>query len=231
MMGTMQVVFPVPPGTDLPEGKPYADACVSAMAAAHGAISRLPTQMLSPPETRLCLLAALLLPLREVTVPAKKKRVGLASHIVREELKLRTKDAELTAALHVASQQLLTVAAALGLGGLRLSVGAAEELAAQAVAGIGDATGGGGFPAHLCVAIGAFHHVLPPLPPSLPPSILLHPGNRCRLVQLASSAVRNQSPGHAAADDHKSVIAVISPSVGSVRIIAGLSLEKYLSSS
>ena len=76
------MVFPVPPGTELPEGKPYADECVVAMAAAHGAIARLPPQMLSPPETRLCLLAALLLPLREVTVPAKKKRVRLTSHIV-----------------------------------------------------------------------------------------------------------------------------------------------------
>ena len=76
------MVFPVPSGTELPEGKPYADECVVAMAAAHGAIARLPPQMLSPPETRLCLLAALLLPLREVTVPAKKKRVRLTSHIV-----------------------------------------------------------------------------------------------------------------------------------------------------
>ena len=125
--------------------------------------------------------------------------MGLASHIVREELKLRTKDAELTAALHTASQQLLTVAAALGLGGLRLSVGAAEQVAAQAVeaAGDADATGGGGFPAHHCVAIGALRH----LPASLP----LSPGNRRRLVQpqLPLCVEINRSPGHAAADHHK----------------------------
>jgi hypothetical protein len=77
-----QVVFPVPTTADLPAGTAYAHSCVAAMAAAHGAMARLPpTMMLSAPDTRLCLLAALLFPLREVTVPTKKKRVRSTSRL------------------------------------------------------------------------------------------------------------------------------------------------------
>jgi hypothetical protein len=73
---------------------------------------------------------------------------------------LATQDSDAMTSLHGASQQLLAVAAALGLGGLRLSAAAAERGAEAAEAVLeGDTVGGGGFPAHHCVAIGALRCV------------------------------------------------------------------------
>lgn len=52
-------------------------------------------------------MAALLLPLRQLTCPAGKKQQPLSSHIIREGIKWRNKDVDTTAALHEAAPELL----------------------------------------------------------------------------------------------------------------------------
>jgi hypothetical protein len=53
------------------------------------------------------LLAALLLPLRQLSCPAGKKRQPLSSYIIRESIKWRNKDLETTALLHEVAPELL----------------------------------------------------------------------------------------------------------------------------
>ena len=67
-------------------------------------------EALSPEEARLCLLAALLLPLAGCSCPgAKKRQVALTGHVVLESIKWRRKDAEAVASLHAAAPGLLRV--------------------------------------------------------------------------------------------------------------------------
>lgn len=76
-----------------------------------------PTQEpFSREERRLALLAALLLPLRAAQAPpARKKGAALpaSSHIVREAIKWRTRDAEAVAEVHGAALELLRLHARL----------------------------------------------------------------------------------------------------------------------
>ncbi|KAI3436201.1 hypothetical protein D9Q98_002255 [Chlorella vulgaris] len=59
---------------------------------------------------RRCLLAAVLLPVAGLQVPAAKgKRVSAAAHVVRESLKWRAKDGEAVDALHEAAPQLVAI--------------------------------------------------------------------------------------------------------------------------
>ena len=74
-------------------------------------------------ERRLTHLASLLLPLRRVTVPDKKGRQPLASHLVAHEIKWKAKDAEHTARLHQQAPELLRIARALQVIGHDLSTG------------------------------------------------------------------------------------------------------------
>ena len=67
----------------------------------------------SKEERRLTHLASLLLPLRRCTVPDKKGRQPLASHLVAHEIKWKAKDAEHTARLHQQAPELLRIARAL----------------------------------------------------------------------------------------------------------------------
>jgi hypothetical protein len=63
---------------------------------------------------RLCLLAALLLPLAGCSCQGgKKKQAAASAHIVLESIKWKRKDAEAVAALHAAAPGLLRVHRAL----------------------------------------------------------------------------------------------------------------------
>eukprot|EP00959_Pyramimonas_sp_CCMP1952_P126039 2635553-Pyramimonas_sp.AAC.1 len=112
-MRIFNVAFPVPKDSNLPEGSEYGPVCVSVMRGVDAALKQLPEGHLSAEDSRLILLAGLLLPLRNVQIKAKKKLVPVASHIVREELKMRTKDAELVLALHNAAAEFSSLAAEL----------------------------------------------------------------------------------------------------------------------
>lgn len=59
---------------------------------------------------RRCMLAAVLLPLADVQVPAAKgKRISAASHVVREALKWKAKDAEAVDVIHSTAPELIAV--------------------------------------------------------------------------------------------------------------------------
>jgi hypothetical protein len=68
----------------------------------------IPTQ-LSEEDRRLFLLAALLLPLRQLSYAFKNKQQPASSHIIRESLKWRVKEVEGVAALHAHAVDLAQV--------------------------------------------------------------------------------------------------------------------------
>jgi len=145
-MRIFDVVFRMPTGSNLAKGRPYGPVCVAVMQGVDAVLKELPDDFLTGEERRLCLLAGLLMPLQQVHVKSKKKVVPVAGHIVREELKMRTRDAELVVELHNAAMEF---------------AGIASELSAGAKAGNGPGglpssaeTGKGGYPAHLCVLTG-----------------------------------------------------------------------------
>jgi len=150
-MRIFNVAFPVPKDSNLPEGQPYGPVCVAVMRGVEAILKELPTDYFTPEERRMCLLAGLLLPLRTVQVKAKKKLIPISSHIVREELKMRTKDAELVVALHNAAAEFATLAGELQM--LR-SGDSNGDAAGSAVPPSPGETGKGGYPAHLCVLTG-----------------------------------------------------------------------------
>ncbi|KAF5829609.1 hypothetical protein DUNSADRAFT_15848 [Dunaliella salina] len=79
----------------------------------HGAPGRkdlVPAGQLDKEESRFLLLAALLLPLRNCVVPGPKNKPTPASAaIVRESIKWRTKDADMSVLLHETAQQFLDI--------------------------------------------------------------------------------------------------------------------------
>lgn len=73
---------------------------------------------LSADDKKLCLLAALLLPLRQCAIPGAKPKdsTSLPSYIVRESLKWKGKDAELVGTFHAQAPALLAVCKRLTTG-------------------------------------------------------------------------------------------------------------------
>jgi hypothetical protein len=88
------------------------------------------TRQLDKDDRRFLLLAALMLPLRGLAVPAAKgKSVPATAAIIRDSLKWRVKDIEMTAALHETAAELAVAHAV-----LRRGAGAAGEGQAAAAA-------------------------------------------------------------------------------------------------
>mmetsp|Transcript_22652 Transcript_22652/g.31600 ORF Transcript_22652/g.31600 Transcript_22652/m.31600 type:complete len:618 (-) Transcript_22652:148-2001(-) len=147
-MGIFEIVFQVPQGSTLPPGRHYAGPCVAAMKASHELIQELGPQFFTKQEVRMCLLASLLLPLQDCALTVKKKKVMVPGVIIKEEFKFNSKDADTVVALHSAARELVHVAAELGLEGVhpRPGVEPAQTRSEEA--------GGGGYPAHLCIATG-----------------------------------------------------------------------------
>ena len=104
-------------------GPDFGPPCLATMAAADALMRHPECQVhLGPEERRLCLLAALLVPLREVQVkPGKGKAAkqpgSLPAYLVREALKRRTKDGDAMVALHSEAAELLSIWKRLGGGG------------------------------------------------------------------------------------------------------------------
>jgi len=106
-------VFQPPPSSVGALGEDYGAPCVATMAAAASVERALPeAARLEAEARRLCLLAGLLLPLREIDVAAAggkaaKQARTMGAYIVRESLKRRTKDGDAVAALHKDAPTLL----------------------------------------------------------------------------------------------------------------------------
>lgn len=145
-MNIFNVAFPLPKECNLPEGRLYADTCVAAMHAVQETIMKLPADFLTPEESQLCLLSALLLPLQGIEVKSKKKMIPVAAQILRDELKMSVKQIDGVVALQSASREFIDVAAALQIGDVRPREGI-EALG-------NEEKGGGGYPAHLCIQAG-----------------------------------------------------------------------------
>lgn len=91
---------------------PLLSAAGSALlGSAHATLrSWAPKEGLGPEELRLTLLAAALMPLRGMALrTAKGKDISLASHVMRESLKYRAKDADAVDALHASAPRLAAV--------------------------------------------------------------------------------------------------------------------------
>eukprot|EP00193_Tetraselmis_chui_P001735 CAMPEP_0177751190 /NCGR_PEP_ID=MMETSP0491_2-20121128/238_1 /TAXON_ID=63592 /ORGANISM="Tetraselmis chuii, Strain PLY429" /LENGTH=476 /DNA_ID=CAMNT_0019266279 /DNA_START=316 /DNA_END=1742 /DNA_ORIENTATION=+ len=99
-------VFLPPPAFVHILGEDFGKPCIATMAAASSVLHQLPDKALLDGEAkRLCLLAALLLPLREIDVTqsggkAAKQAKTMAAYLIRESLKRRVKDGDVVDALH-----------------------------------------------------------------------------------------------------------------------------------
>lgn len=116
-----QAVFMLPPQVGSHLGGDFAASGTELLAAAHALVKAWESEEgLSQDEQRQCLLAAALLPLRQIKFKGGKgKPNSAATHIVRESLKGKVKDCEAVDALHKAAPGLLEVAQALhGAGGV-----------------------------------------------------------------------------------------------------------------
>jgi len=108
-------VFLAPEAQQAKLGPDYGAACVAAMARMEAVLASPETKVqLGPEEMRLCRLAALLLPLRDVEVPKAKGKGGkhsasLPAFILRESLKRRAKDGEALALMHKEAGELLAL--------------------------------------------------------------------------------------------------------------------------
>ncbi|KAG2501325.1 hypothetical protein HYH03_001118 [Edaphochlamys debaryana] len=132
-LGLFPTVFALPP--PLPErlGEAYGAPCVACMAAADGLARSLGLQ-LDKDERRFLLLAALMLPLRGLAVPgAKGKPTPAPAALIRDSLKWRVKDIEMSAALAEAAAELAAAHAVLN-----------DRAGAGVGADVGAGVGGGG---------------------------------------------------------------------------------------
>eukprot|EP00899_Mesostigma_viride_P012709 jgi/Mesvir1/21439/Mv20907-RA.1 len=79
-------------------GEDYARYCVAAMSEVCDVLSSVPQVTLEKDQLRLCMYTALLLPLREMAVPAggsKSKKIPLAEVLLKDSLKLKNRDVAL----------------------------------------------------------------------------------------------------------------------------------------
>ncbi|GLC34026.1 hypothetical protein PLESTB_000830000 [Pleodorina starrii] len=130
-LGLFTSVFALPPSLESRLGDGYGAPCCTTMAAAD-AIARSMGLELDKDERRFLLLAALLLPLRGLQVPAAKgKPVPATAALIRDSLKWRVKDIEMTTALHDTAAELAAAHAVLLRGGAAAAVGGGEGDGAQ----------------------------------------------------------------------------------------------------
>mmetsp|Transcript_10270 Transcript_10270/g.18967 ORF Transcript_10270/g.18967 Transcript_10270/m.18967 type:complete len:635 (-) Transcript_10270:191-2095(-) len=123
-LGLFKVVFALPPPLDsspLATEASYGKSCVACVAAASGILTHLKgaespsssslwDEELSLEDRRFFLLAALLLPLRDLTAEAAKgKTQSAAAVIIRSNIKWRVKDIEACDTLHLAVQEIAPV--------------------------------------------------------------------------------------------------------------------------
>lgn len=110
-----EAVFEVHPSATADVVEQFAAAGAALMTATHGMAKAWAAAPQSPSdEWRQLLLAALLLPLRNIQVTtAKGKPQSMASHIVRDSLKWKSKDSDAVDALHAVAPRLLEVYRAL----------------------------------------------------------------------------------------------------------------------
>lgn len=124
------VVFAPPPHLVKVVGTSFGAQCVEVMAAAEKLLGALDLQ-LSLEERRLLLVAALLLPLRQLSYPAKgNKQAPASSYVIRDSIKWRNKDVEGVALLHAQVAELASVHKELAAAGpsgdqLRVQLGRA----------------------------------------------------------------------------------------------------------
>ncbi|EFJ52690.1 hypothetical protein VOLCADRAFT_85925, partial [Volvox carteri f. nagariensis] len=124
-LGLFTSVFGLPPSLQSRLGSAYGGPCCTSMAAADGIACALGLQM-DKEERRFLLLAALLLPLRDLRAPAAKgKPVPATAALIRDSIKWRVKDIEMTGALHDAAAELAAAHAVLSKGAAAGSVDAA----------------------------------------------------------------------------------------------------------
>ncbi|KAG2449718.1 hypothetical protein HYH02_005245 [Chlamydomonas schloesseri] len=116
-LGLFTTVFALPPPLDERLGGGYGGACVTTMAAADANAQALGLEV-DKEERRFLLLAALLLPLRGLQYqPPKGKPVPATAALIRDSLKWRVKDIEMSAALAEAAAELAAAHAVLVKGG------------------------------------------------------------------------------------------------------------------
>ncbi|GIL45308.1 hypothetical protein Vafri_2575 [Volvox africanus] len=127
-LGLFTAVFALPTPLESRVGSGYGVPCCTTMAAADSIVRALGLEM-DKDERRFLLLAALLLPLRSLQIPAAKGKLTPATAaLIRDSLKWRVKDIEMTAALHDAAAELAAAHTVLlkGTGG---GVGGPEDAA------------------------------------------------------------------------------------------------------
>ncbi|GLI66087.1 hypothetical protein VaNZ11_009809 [Volvox africanus] len=132
-LGLFTAVFALPMALESQVGGGYGVPCCTTMAAADNIVRALDLEM-DKDERRFLLLAALLLPLRGLQIPAAKGKLTPATAaLIRDSLKWRVKDIEMTAALHDAAAELALAHSSLikGTGG----GGGGQEDASGAAAG------------------------------------------------------------------------------------------------
>ncbi|KAG2428655.1 hypothetical protein HXX76_011360 [Chlamydomonas incerta] len=115
-LGLFTTVFALPPPLDERLGTSYGGPCVTTMAAADANARALGLEM-DKEERRFLLLAALLLPLRGLQhQPPKGKPVPATAALIRDSLKWRVKDIEMSGALAEAAAELAAAHALLVKG-------------------------------------------------------------------------------------------------------------------
>ncbi|KXZ51707.1 hypothetical protein GPECTOR_11g156 [Gonium pectorale] len=115
-LGLFTTVFALPAPLDTRLGGSYGGPCCATMAAADSLARALDLKM-DKDERRFLLLAALMLPLRELQhSPPKGRPVPAAAALIRDSLKWRVKDIEMTAVLHDTAAELAAAHAALRQG-------------------------------------------------------------------------------------------------------------------
>ncbi|PNW70586.1 hypothetical protein CHLRE_17g726000v5 [Chlamydomonas reinhardtii] len=125
-LGLFPTVFALPPPLDARLGTGYGGPCVTTMAAADANARALGLEM-DKEERRFLLLAALLLPLRGLQhQPPKGKPVPATAALIRDALKWRVKDIEMSAALAEAAVELAAAHAVLVKGAAEGQAAAAD---------------------------------------------------------------------------------------------------------
>ncbi|GFR42511.1 hypothetical protein Agub_g3403 [Astrephomene gubernaculifera] len=128
-LGLFPTVFALPPPLDGRLGPSYGGPCCVSMGAAEQLQRDLGLE-LDKDERRFLLLAALLLPLRGLQAPAAKgKSQPATAALIRDSLKWRVKDIEMTAVLHDTAAELAAAHAVLkeGSGGAEGSGGGVQQ--------------------------------------------------------------------------------------------------------
>ncbi|KAH6834117.1 Polynucleotide adenylyltransferase family protein [Perilla frutescens var. hirtella] len=102
-------VFSLPSAVEPPTPEGCERLCVAYMDSAWRLLQLIGSSLIIDDRQRLCLYAALLLPLRNAVYKDKKKKIPVASYIFRTSLKLKASDAETVQSMHLAAQNFLSL--------------------------------------------------------------------------------------------------------------------------